>query len=62
MEQIIIPPELLQGDYNNDPEFRADFQDWISAIWQDKDQLITQIKKEKSLSTQKTLSEEIETA
>ncbi len=62
VEQIIIPPELLQGDYNNDPEFRADFQDWISAIWQDKDQLITQIKKEKSLSTQKTLSEEIETA
>lgn len=48
VEEVIIPPELLEGDYTNDPEFRADFQDWISALWQEKDQLITQLKSEQS--------------
>jgi 1-acyl-sn-glycerol-3-phosphate acyltransferase len=56
VEEVIIPPELLEGDYTNDPEFRADFQDWISALWQEKDQLITQLKSEQSSSATDSLA------
>jgi len=44
IEEVIIPPELLKGDYTNDPEFRENFQDWVTALWEDKDQLISDIK------------------
>ncbi|GAA3932154.1 acyltransferase [Litoribacillus peritrichatus] len=62
VEQIVIPPELLTGDYNNDPEFRADFQDWISAIWQEKDELIESIKNQQNTPQSEGLVKEIETA
>jgi 1-acyl-sn-glycerol-3-phosphate acyltransferase len=32
-----IPAELLHGDYEGDPEFRARFQNWINGIWTRKD-------------------------
>ena len=35
-----IPAELLVGDYGNDPTFRARMQDWINALWSEKDALI----------------------
>lgn len=35
-----LPPELLAGDYQNDAEFRARFQDWLNGLWDEKDQLI----------------------
>ncbi|TYL48217.1 acyltransferase [Marinomonas sp. IMCC 4694] len=28
----------LLGDYHNDPEYRAYFQQWVNTLWQDKDQ------------------------
>jgi len=40
-----IPQELVGGDYENDAEFRAHFQEWISALWADKDESIAQIQK-----------------
>ena len=32
-----IPAEFLAGDYENDRAFRARFQQWMNAVWQDKD-------------------------
>ncbi|NVK38098.1 MAG: acyltransferase [Gammaproteobacteria bacterium] len=35
-----IPQHFTQKDYNNDPDFRHEFQQWIHGIWQEKDQEI----------------------
>lgn len=32
-----IPREFIGGDYQGDAEFRARFQAWMSALWDDKD-------------------------
>jgi 1-acyl-sn-glycerol-3-phosphate acyltransferase len=45
VRQLPIPQELLGGDYENDAEFRARFQEWISALWADKDESIARIQK-----------------
>ena len=34
---------LVNGDYAEDVQFRARFQQWISGLWEEKDQLITSI-------------------
>ena len=33
-----IPVELLGGDYQNDRAFRVRFQQWMNALWQQKDE------------------------
>jgi 1-acyl-sn-glycerol-3-phosphate acyltransferase len=40
VKTIDIPPEYLGKDYANDATFKADFQEWINAIWKEKDQLL----------------------
>ncbi|TVP57497.1 MAG: acyltransferase [Halomonadaceae bacterium] len=40
-----IPAQFLGRDYVNDPEFRNQFQNWVSDIWQQKDQHITELMK-----------------
>jgi 1-acyl-sn-glycerol-3-phosphate acyltransferase len=35
-----IEPWLVAGDYANDPEFRDRFQQWLAALWTDKDRLL----------------------
>ncbi|MCQ4163296.1 acyltransferase [Tahibacter harae] len=42
VRQRPIPPELLDGDYENDAAFRARFQEWLNALWRDKDDCIGQ--------------------
>jgi hypothetical protein len=42
VRQRPIPRELLDGDYENDAEFRARFQCWLNMIWRDKDECIEQ--------------------
>ena len=32
-----VPPGFAGGDYENDPVFRAAFQDWLNALWREKD-------------------------
>lgn len=32
-----IPPHFCHGNYEDNPVFRAEFQDWIGKLWQDKD-------------------------
>lgn len=36
IEKISVPPEIL-GDYDNDPEFRKQFQMWVNTLWGEKD-------------------------
>jgi len=38
-----IPEDFRHGDYQNDNQFRRRFQQWINAIWAEKDQRIEQI-------------------
>ena len=38
-----IDPRLCQGDYQNDPRFRAFFQQWVSELWAEKDTRISQL-------------------
>lgn len=35
-----IPVAYTCGDYENDPVFRDEFQDWVRQIWQEKDHLL----------------------
>ncbi len=35
-----IPEELRRGDYQNDPDFRRRFQEWLNTLWHDKDERI----------------------
>ena len=37
---IDSPERFLRGDYQDDPDFRAAFQDWLGAQWRRKDSLI----------------------
>ncbi|MFO7704772.1 MAG: acyltransferase [Halopseudomonas sp.] len=39
-----IPSELLGGDYQQDELFRAEFQRWVSSLWEDKDVLLDQLR------------------
>lgn len=41
-----IPADLLSGDYQNDAEFRARFQDWLNGLWQDKDARMQELQQE----------------
>lgn len=46
VNSIRIPSHFSTGDYQNDPVLRKEVQDWVSQIWQQKDQDI-----ERMLST-----------
>ena len=35
-----LDPALWHGDYENDPAFRQQVQDWVNQLWTDKDQRI----------------------
>ena len=35
-----IPDALRAGDYENDRSFRAQFQQWMNGLWQDKQQIL----------------------
>lgn len=38
-----IPAELVNGDYAGDPHFRASMQEWVNALWAEKDELIERL-------------------
>lgn len=40
VRSLAIEPWMYEGDYENDPHFREAFQQWISAIWLEKDHTI----------------------
>ena len=37
---VPIPAEFIGGDYAGDAAFRARIQDWVYALWRDKDRLL----------------------
>jgi len=40
IHEIDIPQELRQGDYNEDEQYRLDFQQWVQDLWLEKDALL----------------------
>ncbi|MGR6873007.1 acyltransferase [Pseudomonas sp. HK3] len=43
VQEESIPATFSQQDYNNDPEFRQEFQQWTHQLWLEKDELIHQL-------------------
>jgi 1-acyl-sn-glycerol-3-phosphate acyltransferase len=43
VRQLSIPEDLLGGDYENDPEYRARVQAWITALWVEKDAMMSRV-------------------
>ncbi|PBX51108.1 acyltransferase, partial [Pseudomonas aeruginosa] len=37
-------PALWQGDYENDPVFRQYVQEWVSRMWEEKDERIARLR------------------
>lgn len=44
LRKIEIPQWVLDGNYEEDRQFRAQFYQWLSQIWHEKDALIDEIK------------------
>lgn len=42
VKEVKIPAEFIGGNYQDDPEYKANFQAWVSKLWQEKDQQIAQ--------------------
>ena len=40
VSNVEIPSQFLNGDYEGDKEFQADFQKWVQDLWNDKDKQI----------------------
>ncbi|WP_051786574.1 acyltransferase [Endozoicomonas numazuensis] len=43
IEQQTIPESFIGRSYQQDAEFRNDFQAWVNKLWEDKDQVIHQL-------------------
>ncbi len=43
VEVLPIPEQFIGQSYDQNMQYRAQFQDWVNQLWQDKDQLLTQI-------------------
>lgn len=46
LRELPIPAELVSGNYAIDPEFRARAQEWVSQLWREKDELLSQLELE----------------
>jgi hypothetical protein len=44
VQQREIPPELIDGDYAGDPQFRNRMQQWVNGLWAEKDELIERLR------------------
>lgn len=51
VEELKIPTEFFHGDYLNDPQFRQRFQQWVNQLWQQKDGVIDQMKRQVPVET-----------
>jgi 1-acyl-sn-glycerol-3-phosphate acyltransferase len=50
VREIAIPRDLIDGDYERDAAFRARVQAWVHTMWQEKDELLEELKREASQS------------
>ena len=46
LRKIEIPEWVLGGNYEDDAEYRENFQQWVDQLWKEKDQLIEKMKQE----------------
>ena len=44
VEQRPVEEWMLRGDYSNDREYRRQFHQWLTTLWQDKDKHIAKVK------------------
>jgi 1-acyl-sn-glycerol-3-phosphate acyltransferase len=52
VEQKPVEEWMLTGDYSNDRVYRRQFHQWLTALWQEKDEHIARVKAEIDSSTQ----------
>lgn len=52
LRKIEIPDWVLGGNYEDDDEYRAQFQAWVDHLWTEKDQLISQMKAQYSTTAE----------
>lgn len=43
IEEVDIPQELRNGDYENDQQYRLDFQQWVQKLWENKDKKLIEL-------------------
>ena len=43
VNEIDIPQELRNGDYESDEQYRLNFQQWVQTLWEQKDQQLQQL-------------------
>jgi len=43
IKKMPIPEEFIHGDYSNNPDFRERFQNWVTELWEIKDDQISEI-------------------
>ncbi|MEM9385482.1 MAG: acyltransferase [Pseudomonadota bacterium] len=46
VREVPVEPWMHKGDYAQDPEFRARFQAWLSALWAQKDDTFTALERD----------------
>lgn len=46
VRRLELEPELIRGDYQNDPQFRTRFQQWMNQLWQEKDDHLEQLRQD----------------
>ena len=46
LRKIELPSWILEGDYENDRDYRVQFHQWLQQIWREKDELIGQMKQQ----------------
>ena len=46
VQEQAIPAEFAHGDYQNDPQLKKAVQDWVTEIWENKDQQMAELDKQ----------------
>jgi 1-acyl-sn-glycerol-3-phosphate acyltransferase len=45
VDVLPLPQELMHGDYQNDPDYRARFQAWVNQLWARKDARLDRLRR-----------------
>lgn len=51
IRELPIPPDLIGGDYENDPAYRERCQQWLAQLWTEKDELIARLRTQPSATS-----------
>lgn len=43
VDKLPVPPDLISGNYQEDPEFQKRFQAWMTGLWDRKEELIDRL-------------------